>query len=135
MSRFLPFEIWQWFVAIISILVGILTAGHAVIFKRDPRSAILWQQTFVLLPIVGSALYLVLGINRYQRRARSWRSIAPVEDSSFLSMVSVPPALKSMKYRLSSRDRKSQALNFAVSNILMNTLESRSNKLCLWVLN
>ncbi len=135
MNRFLPFEIWQWFVAIISILVGILTAGHAVIFKRDPRSAILWLQTFVLLPIVGSALHLVLGINRYQRRARSWRSIAPVEDSSFLSMVSVPPALKSMKYRLSSRDRKSQALNFAVSNILMKTLESRSNKLCLWVLN
>jgi hypothetical protein len=61
MNRFLPFEIWQWFVAIISILVGILTAGHAVIFKRDPRSAILWLQTFVLLPIVGSALYLVLG--------------------------------------------------------------------------
>ena len=96
MSRFLPIEIWQWFVVIISILVGILTAGHAVIFKRDPRSAILWLQTFVLLPIVGSALHLVLGINRYQRRARSWRSIAPVEDSSFLSMVSVPPALKSL---------------------------------------
>ena len=96
MSRFLPFEIWQWFVAIISILVGILTAGHAVVFKRDPRSAILWLQTFVILPIIGSALYLFLGINRYQRRARGWRSVALTDGDSYLSTDSVPPSLKSL---------------------------------------
>jgi cardiolipin synthase len=45
-------------------------AGHAVIYKRDPRSATLWVLLIVLLPIGGSLLYLLFGINRYQRRAR-----------------------------------------------------------------
>jgi cardiolipin synthase len=54
----------------ISIGLGLLSAGHAVINKRDPRSASLWVILSFLLPTVGPFLYLAAGINRTQRRAR-----------------------------------------------------------------
>ena len=53
-----------------STAAALAAAGHAVIYKRDPRSATLWVLLIVLLPIGGSLLYLLFGINRYQRRAR-----------------------------------------------------------------
>ena len=51
-----------------SLAVAIPTAGHAVIYKRDPRSATLWVLLIALLPLGGSLLYGLFGINRYQRR-------------------------------------------------------------------
>ncbi|WP_444978784.1 PLDc N-terminal domain-containing protein [Acinetobacter ursingii] len=44
--------------------VTIPTAGPAVIFKRDPRSATLWVLLIALLPLGGSLLYGLFGINR-----------------------------------------------------------------------
>ena len=46
-----------------------LAAGHAVVYKRDPRSAALWLLAILLLPAVGPVLYALLGVNRVQRRA------------------------------------------------------------------
>jgi cardiolipin synthase len=46
-----------------------LAAGHAVVYKRDPRSAALWLLAILLLPAVGPILYALLGVNRVQRRA------------------------------------------------------------------
>ena len=40
--------------------------GH---YKRDPRSATLWVLLIALLPLGGSLLYELFGINRYRRRA------------------------------------------------------------------
>ncbi|HEY1092448.1 MAG TPA: phospholipase D-like domain-containing protein, partial [Burkholderiaceae bacterium] len=59
-----------WAAALVSLAVAISAAGHAVIYKRDPRSATLWVLLIALLPLGGSLLYLLFGINRYQRRAR-----------------------------------------------------------------
>jgi cardiolipin synthase len=47
--------------------------GHALIHKRDPRSATLWLLLIVLLPVGGAVLYVFFGINRVQRRARKLR--------------------------------------------------------------
>lgn len=58
-----------WAAALVSLAVAISAAGHAVIYKRDPRSATLWVLLIALLPLGGSLLYLLFGINRYQRRA------------------------------------------------------------------
>lgn len=55
---------------LVSLAVAIPTAGHAIIYKRDPRSATLWVLLIALLPLGGSLLYGLFGINRYQRRAR-----------------------------------------------------------------
>lgn len=59
-----------WAATLFSLAAALAAAGHAVIYKRDPRSAILWVLLIALLPIGGSLLYLLFGINRYQRRAR-----------------------------------------------------------------
>ena len=59
-----------WAATLVSLAVAIPTAGHAIIYKRDPRSATLWVLLIALLPLGGSLLYGLFGINRYQRRAR-----------------------------------------------------------------
>jgi cardiolipin synthase len=50
-----------------------VTSVHAVLFKRDSRSAIAWVSLMWLSPILGSLLYVVFGINRVERRAVSLR--------------------------------------------------------------
>lgn len=45
-----------------------LAAGHAVMYKRDPRSSAIWVLLILLLPYAGPWLYWVLGINRLERR-------------------------------------------------------------------
>ena len=59
-----------WAASLASIAVAVVAAGHAVVYKRDPRSATLWVLLIGMLPLLGSLLYLLFGINRYQRRAR-----------------------------------------------------------------
>jgi len=48
-------------------------AGHAIVYKRDPRSAALWLLAILLLPALGPVLYALLGVNRVQRRAQRMR--------------------------------------------------------------
>jgi cardiolipin synthase len=57
-----------------SVLVSaLLAAGHAVVYKRDPRSAALWVLLIWLLPIAGAIFYILFGVNRVQRRATRMR--------------------------------------------------------------
>jgi len=49
-------------------------AGHALLHKRDPRSALVWVILSLTLPIVGPLAYWLLGINRISRRAHRWHS-------------------------------------------------------------
>jgi cardiolipin synthase len=59
-----------WAATLLSLAAALAAAAHAIIYKRDPRSATLWVLLIVLLPLGGPLLYLLFGINRYQRRAR-----------------------------------------------------------------
>jgi cardiolipin synthase len=53
-----------------AVVVAALTAsGHAVLYKRDSRSAAIWVLVIWLLPALGSIAYAFLGVNRVQRRA------------------------------------------------------------------
>ena len=54
-------------------LLSLAAAGHALLFKRDSRSALVWTSLTLTLPILGPFLYWCLGINRISRRARSWQ--------------------------------------------------------------
>ncbi|WP_407491054.1 transposase [Acinetobacter baumannii] len=45
-----------WAATLVPLAVTIPTAGHVVIFKRDPRSATLWVLLIALLPLGGSLL-------------------------------------------------------------------------------
>jgi cardiolipin synthase A/B len=58
---------------VVALAVALLTAGHAVLYKRDPRSAALWVLLAWLLPILGGILYIFFGVNRVERRAARLR--------------------------------------------------------------
>ena len=47
--------------------------AHVLVHKRNTGSAVAWIGLAWLSPVVGGALYVLLGINRVQRRARSLR--------------------------------------------------------------
>ncbi len=56
-----------------ALAVSLFAAGHAVVYKRDSRSAAIWVLVVWLLPGVGAVLYALLGVNRVQRRAARLR--------------------------------------------------------------
>jgi cardiolipin synthase len=57
-----------------AVAVSAATAsGHAVIYKRDSRSASIWVLLIWILPAVGPVLYALLGVNRVERRAARMR--------------------------------------------------------------
>ncbi|HTQ38640.1 MAG TPA: phospholipase D-like domain-containing protein [Pirellulales bacterium] len=56
------------------LIVELLAAGHAVLYKRDTRATIGWVGLILLTPLLGAVLYWTFGINRIHRRARLRRS-------------------------------------------------------------
>jgi len=56
-----------------TVLLSLAAAGHALLCKRDERSALVWTGLNLALPLIGPFLYWCLGINRISRRARSWQ--------------------------------------------------------------
>ncbi len=56
-----------------ALAVSLFAAGHAVVYKRDSRSAAIWVLVVWLLPGAGAVLYALLGVNRVQRRAAKLR--------------------------------------------------------------
>lgn len=55
------------------IAAALFGAGHAVIYKREARSAALWLLAIILLPAAGPVLYALFGVNRVERRAARMR--------------------------------------------------------------
>lgn len=51
------------------VLAAMTAAGHALLHKRDPRSAWGWIAVCWLFPLGGAALYWLFGINRVERYA------------------------------------------------------------------
>jgi len=51
----------------------LLAAGHAILFKRDVRSALGWIGLILLAPLLGALFYFFFGINRIHRQAVALR--------------------------------------------------------------
>ncbi|MEQ8764691.1 MAG: cardiolipin synthase [Planctomycetota bacterium] len=64
---------WTVLVAVITLLSAGAATAHAVLYKREERAVIGWVGLILLVPLLGSLLYAVLGINRIHRRARRLR--------------------------------------------------------------
>ena len=52
---------------------AVFASGHVVLVKRDSRAAALWLVVIWLVPVAGPLIYLLLGINRVERRASRLR--------------------------------------------------------------
>ena len=60
--------------AIVLLAFGLFSAGHALLFKRDPRSALGWFAVCLVVPGLGALSYWSFGVNRIRSRARRWRA-------------------------------------------------------------
>jgi cardiolipin synthase len=65
--------IWHWLLLGFTFAFALPAAFHAVLYKRDSRSAMLWVSLIALVPLIGAALYMLLGVNRITRRGVSLR--------------------------------------------------------------
>ncbi|MEO0649145.1 MAG: phospholipase D-like domain-containing protein [Planctomycetota bacterium] len=61
-------------------LFSIWTAGHALIRKRSPRSALAWVVACLMFPILGAGMYWLIGQNRVFTRARKLRERFPTRE-------------------------------------------------------
>ncbi len=57
----------------LSIAISLAASAHVLLKKRETRAAIGWIGLIWLSPFVGTLLYVLLGINRIHRKARSLR--------------------------------------------------------------
>ncbi|MDX2494945.1 MAG: cardiolipin synthase [Desulfuromusa sp.] len=51
-------------------ILSFLTAGHALLKKRDPRASAGWIITCLAIPGIGAILYWLLGVNRIRTKSR-----------------------------------------------------------------
>ncbi len=66
-------DFFGWIIWTLLFLASIISAGHALLYKRDPRSALGWIVVCLAFPGVGFCLYWLLGVNRIRTRARGWQ--------------------------------------------------------------
>lgn len=61
---------WHWIAAGAHVAFAAMAAGHAMLYKRDPRAALGWVSVCLFFPLAGPLLYYLFGINRIQTLAR-----------------------------------------------------------------
>ena len=59
---------WPYISSALVLMMAVAAGAHAVMFKRNPRSALLWLAVTIILPLIGPILYLLFGINRVKRK-------------------------------------------------------------------
>jgi cardiolipin synthase A/B len=67
--------------AALVLALALLSAGHALVYKRDSRAALGWIFVCLWLPLMGPFLYWVFGLNRIATRARRLDEERAVPDS------------------------------------------------------
>lgn len=70
MAELLPWSALSWTLGAVIAAAAAAAAGHALLNKRDSRSALGWIAVCLMFPIAGPSLYYVFGINRIRTRAK-----------------------------------------------------------------
>ena len=63
-------DLINWILVAAHALAGVVAAGHALLFKRDPRAALGWIAVCLMFPLAGPILYFLFGVNRVKTRAQ-----------------------------------------------------------------
>ncbi len=80
----------QLVIGIVHVVLAIGVSTHIVLTKHEPRAAIGWIGLVWLTPVVGSALYVFLGVNRIRRRAGELRRGRVGSDASPTGTYALP---------------------------------------------
>ncbi len=114
-------HILNWTIIILILVLDFLAAGHALLYKRDPRAAWAWIITCIMLPTIGPFLYFLLGINRVRTKAKKLKWYWPPLDTALAD-----EKLKSKKteqtvydFEISSDFHQLAHLSEAISNRLL----------------
>jgi cardiolipin synthase len=67
----------NWLALGLGILFTCFAAVHALLFKRNPSSALGWIAVCIMFPPIGALLYFIFGINRVRTRARKLENKSP----------------------------------------------------------
>ncbi|MBI4248053.1 MAG: PLDc N-terminal domain-containing protein [Elusimicrobia bacterium] len=70
-------DLWPYIAGALTAALTLVTAAHAILYKRDTRAAAGWVGIIWLAPIAGPVLYILFGINRIRRKASALRSESP----------------------------------------------------------
>ncbi|HYX38637.1 MAG TPA: phospholipase D-like domain-containing protein [Oligoflexus sp.] len=65
---------WPYVFTVVTSIGSLWAAIHAVLWKRDVRSALGWAGLIILSPGIGAVLYFLFGINRVRRKAMALRA-------------------------------------------------------------
>lgn len=76
-------SLWPNLIGTLSIFIAIISSCHAILNKRDSRAATAWVGLIWFVPLLGSILYFLLGINRIERKAKRLRAGSKCEPPSF----------------------------------------------------
>lgn len=89
MDTLIQSDAWLYLITVGLGILGLSTAAHVLLNKRDPKSAFGWIALCIILPLAGPLLYFVFGINRvHHRAARDYLIEVP---SDALSNLTEPP--------------------------------------------
>jgi cardiolipin synthase len=97
--------------SVLHLLLAAGVTGHILVHKRDPGSAVAWIGIAWLSPVLGSLLYVLLGVNRVRRRALTMlvpRAAMPLAET--LRDISDEDYLAALEYsaqRITGRPAKS----------------------------
>ena len=69
-------EVWLVLVAALTMILATASIFHALLYKRGVQATLGWVGLIALVPLVGSALYVLFGINRIARRAQRMRRVS-----------------------------------------------------------
>jgi cardiolipin synthase len=61
-------EFWPHITGVALVVLPLVASAHAILTKRDTRATIGWVGLIWLAPVAGVVLYVLLGVNRIQRR-------------------------------------------------------------------
>jgi cardiolipin synthase len=64
-------------IVLLHVTLAVVAGGHALVFKRDSRSAFGWIGMCVVFPVAGPVLYFLFGVNRVHTRAQRMIREAP----------------------------------------------------------
>ncbi len=81
----------NWILTLLLLMLSLITALHALMHKRDPRSSLLWIIVCLSMPLVGSVFYLLFGINRAHN---SVLQLGAVPETALSELPSFKPDLK-----------------------------------------
>lgn len=59
---------WPYILALLSLILGLAAAIHAIMTKEEVRTAIGWVGVIILSPVLGAVIYGIIGVNRIRRK-------------------------------------------------------------------